>query len=214
MIQLALPTCLRPSKDRGNHTQRRTCTCTHIDGVPPRQPHRAPAIVHNARLDNLAANQLGYALYSDMFSRAPGPGPANSARYIFLDPGARLGARRQAMSSLFSAPPPATTHKTATSQTSSASSQPKATSPASTLGRPQRPLPRHRHQGRPSLGRRRNQPDVQPHGTRRRSRTGEHDLDRRARIQVRRSAQPPRKLGREAATAGATRTTRRPVSSR
>ncbi len=49
----------------------------------------AAAFVHNARLDNLAANQLGYALYSDMFSRAAGPGPVNSARYVFLDPGAR-----------------------------------------------------------------------------------------------------------------------------
>ncbi len=49
----------------------------------------AAAFVHNARLDNLAANQLGYALYSDMFNRAAGPGPANSARYVFLDPGAR-----------------------------------------------------------------------------------------------------------------------------
>jgi transcriptional regulator with XRE-family HTH domain len=49
----------------------------------------AAALVHNARLDNLAANQLGHALYSDMFSRVPGPGPVNSARYVFLDPGAR-----------------------------------------------------------------------------------------------------------------------------
>ena len=49
----------------------------------------AAAIVHNARLDNLATNQLGRALYSDMFSRAAGPGPFNSARYVFLDPGAR-----------------------------------------------------------------------------------------------------------------------------
>jgi transcriptional regulator with XRE-family HTH domain len=48
----------------------------------------AAAFVHNARLDNLAANQLGYALYSDMFSRTAGPGPVNSARYIFLDPSA------------------------------------------------------------------------------------------------------------------------------
>jgi hypothetical protein len=45
--------------------------------------------VHNARLDNLAGNQLGYALYSDMFRRTVGPGPVNSARYVFLDPGAR-----------------------------------------------------------------------------------------------------------------------------
>src|SRR5919112_4748025 len=35
------------------------------------------AFVHNPRLDNLAANQLGYALYSDMFSRATGSGPVN-----------------------------------------------------------------------------------------------------------------------------------------
>jgi transcriptional regulator with XRE-family HTH domain len=48
----------------------------------------AAAFVHNARLDNLAANRLGHALYSDMFSRAAGPGPVNSARYVFLDPGA------------------------------------------------------------------------------------------------------------------------------
>jgi transcriptional regulator with XRE-family HTH domain len=49
----------------------------------------AAAFVHNARLDNLATNELGRALYSDMFSRAAGPGPVNSARYVFLDPGAR-----------------------------------------------------------------------------------------------------------------------------
>lgn len=49
----------------------------------------AAAFVHSARLDSLAANELGYALYSDMFSRAAGPSPVNSARYVFLDPSAR-----------------------------------------------------------------------------------------------------------------------------
>ncbi len=49
----------------------------------------APAFVHNARLDNLAVNQLGQALYCDMLTRAAGPGPVNSARYVFLDPAAR-----------------------------------------------------------------------------------------------------------------------------
>jgi hypothetical protein len=44
--------------------------------------------VHNARLDTLAANQLGHALYSDMFSRAS-DASVNAARYVFLDPGAR-----------------------------------------------------------------------------------------------------------------------------
>ena len=49
----------------------------------------AAALVHNARLDNLAGNQLGYALYSQMFAHGAGPGPVNSARYVFLDPHAR-----------------------------------------------------------------------------------------------------------------------------
>jgi MmyB-like transcription regulator ligand binding domain len=49
----------------------------------------AAGLVHNARLDILAANPLGFALYADMFGRAAGPGPVNSARYVFLDPGAR-----------------------------------------------------------------------------------------------------------------------------
>jgi MmyB-like transcription regulator ligand binding domain len=46
----------------------------------------APAFVRNGRLDILAANQLGYALYSMHIS--PGR-PANGARFIFLDSRAR-----------------------------------------------------------------------------------------------------------------------------
>jgi transcriptional regulator with XRE-family HTH domain len=42
----------------------------------------APAFVQNGRLDILAANQLGYALYSTHVS--PGR-PANGARFVFLD---------------------------------------------------------------------------------------------------------------------------------
>jgi transcriptional regulator with XRE-family HTH domain len=44
----------------------------------------APAFVRNGRLDILAANQLGYALYSELYV---GPvRPANTARFVFLDP--------------------------------------------------------------------------------------------------------------------------------
>jgi MmyB-like transcription regulator ligand binding domain len=43
-----------------------------------------PALVRNGRLDILAANRLGHALYSEMFA-AP-VRPANSARFAFLDP--------------------------------------------------------------------------------------------------------------------------------
>ena len=43
----------------------------------------APAFVRNGRLDLLAANQLGYALYSMEVSSGR---PANGARFVFLDP--------------------------------------------------------------------------------------------------------------------------------
>jgi transcriptional regulator with XRE-family HTH domain len=83
-----LARALRPtSPPRGRRAPRRRVrpSIQHVlDGLTG-----AAAFVHNARLDNLAANQLGYALYSDMFARAAGPGPVNSARYVFLDPGAR-----------------------------------------------------------------------------------------------------------------------------
>src|SRR6476660_7682794 len=44
----------------------------------------APAFIGNNRLDIVAANTLGYALYSDMY-RTPSR-PANHSRFIFLDP--------------------------------------------------------------------------------------------------------------------------------
>jgi transcriptional regulator with XRE-family HTH domain len=44
----------------------------------------APAFVRNGRLDLLAANRLGRAFYSQHFDSPQGP--ANSARFIFLDP--------------------------------------------------------------------------------------------------------------------------------
>ncbi len=44
----------------------------------------APALVQNGRLDILAANQLGRALYSELF-RDP-TRPANHARFTFLNP--------------------------------------------------------------------------------------------------------------------------------
>jgi transcriptional regulator with XRE-family HTH domain len=43
----------------------------------------APAFLRNGRMDILAANQLGYALYSQVF--AGSTWPANTARFIFLD---------------------------------------------------------------------------------------------------------------------------------
>lgn len=47
----------------------------------------APAFIGNQHMDIVAANQLGYALYSEMY-RGPAR-PANHSRFIFLDPRAR-----------------------------------------------------------------------------------------------------------------------------
>lgn len=47
----------------------------------------AAAFVRNDRLDILAGNQLGYALYSEMFVSPVRP--VNTARFVFLDPRAR-----------------------------------------------------------------------------------------------------------------------------
>jgi transcriptional regulator with XRE-family HTH domain len=44
----------------------------------------APAFVRNGRMDILAANRLGHALYSEMY--ADPRRPANTARFVFLDP--------------------------------------------------------------------------------------------------------------------------------
>jgi hypothetical protein len=46
----------------------------------------APAIVRNSRVDYLAANRLGRALYAPLFESPEQP--ANSARFTFLDPAA------------------------------------------------------------------------------------------------------------------------------
>ncbi|WP_026004733.1 helix-turn-helix domain-containing protein [Streptomyces sp. AA1529] len=47
-----------------------------------------PAFVWNRRLDLVAANYLGHALYAPMYDE-PSVGPVNIARFQFLDPAAR-----------------------------------------------------------------------------------------------------------------------------
>jgi transcriptional regulator with XRE-family HTH domain len=74
----------RPRRRRARKRDVRPSIQHILDGLTG-----AAAFVHNARLDNLATNELARALYSDMFSRSADPGPVNSARYVFLDPGAR-----------------------------------------------------------------------------------------------------------------------------
>ncbi|MFI7049156.1 helix-turn-helix transcriptional regulator [Streptosporangium sandarakinum] len=46
----------------------------------------APAIIRNGRMDLLAANRLGRAMYWPVYQSASGTRPANIARFQFLDP--------------------------------------------------------------------------------------------------------------------------------
>ena len=64
----------RPAKQRVRQSVQRV-----LDAITA-----APAFVRNGRMDILAANRLGYAFYSQHFDSPHGP--ANSARFIFLDP--------------------------------------------------------------------------------------------------------------------------------
>lgn len=52
-----------------------------------------PAVVQNGRLDLVAANQLGRALFSELYAQARSAGragqPANFSRFLFLSPAAR-----------------------------------------------------------------------------------------------------------------------------
>ena len=73
----AQPTRRRPSQERVRPTVQRI-----LDSIT------APAYVRNGRLDLLAANTLGYALYSPVFTDTTAVVP-NTARFIFLNPQAR-----------------------------------------------------------------------------------------------------------------------------
>jgi transcriptional regulator with XRE-family HTH domain len=71
---MARPARRRPTQERVRPSVQRI-----IDSMTG-----TPAYVRNGRLDILSANRLGYALYSEVFDDPVLP--ANSARFIFLNP--------------------------------------------------------------------------------------------------------------------------------
>jgi transcriptional regulator with XRE-family HTH domain len=81
------------ARPAGGPTKRRSAKQSMPMGVRPVVQRlldamtEAPAFVRNARLDFLAANALGYALYSEAF--VDPARPANLARFAFLDPRAK-----------------------------------------------------------------------------------------------------------------------------
>jgi transcriptional regulator with XRE-family HTH domain len=119
LARAAQPTAARPPRRQAKQRVRPEVQWT-LDAITG-----AAAFVGNDRLDLLAANQLGRALFSDLYA-APAR-PVNSARFVFLDSRAETfyddWERAPTGVSRPCAGPRAATRTTATSQTSSASSQ-------------------------------------------------------------------------------------------
>jgi transcriptional regulator with XRE-family HTH domain len=78
LARAAQPTGARPSRRRAKQRVRPEVQWT-LDAITG-----AAAFVGNDRLDLLAANQLGRALFSELY--AVPARPVNSARFVFLDP--------------------------------------------------------------------------------------------------------------------------------
>ena len=159
----------------------------------------AAAFVGNDRLDILATNQLGRALYSELYA-APAR-PANNARFVFLDPRAEAfyadwdRAARETAAILRSAAGRDPYDRDLSDLVGELADAERGV--PHPLGRAQRPLPRHRRQALPPPRRRRPQPQLQPPGHRRRPRADALHLRRRARLPLRGGA---RLLGSWAAT--------------
>jgi transcriptional regulator with XRE-family HTH domain len=122
LARAAQPTAGRPPRRRAKQRVRAEVQWT-LDAITG-----AAAFVGNARLDILAANELGRALVSELYA-APAR-PVNNARFGSSIRAPRrftgTGSASSASASRSCAGPRAVTRTTATSQTSSASSQHKA----------------------------------------------------------------------------------------
>ena len=82
----------RAAGPRATRPERRTARQQHVRPAVQRVLDAmvtAPAYVRNGRLDVLAANALGRALFAPLFGSATAGRPPNIARFIFLDPAAR-----------------------------------------------------------------------------------------------------------------------------
>ena len=80
LARAAQPTVARPRRRAAKQRVRPEVQWT-LEGITG-----AAAFVGNQRLDILAANQLGHALFSELY--ATPARPVNNARFVFLDPGA------------------------------------------------------------------------------------------------------------------------------
>jgi transcriptional regulator with XRE-family HTH domain len=158
LARAAHPTPARPQRRNAKQSIRPEVQWT-LDAITG-----AAAFVSNDRLDILGANQLGRALYSELYE-AP-TRPVNTARFVFLD--------RRAETTFVEWDRVAT--ETVAILRSAAGRDP--------LGLAQRPLPQHRRQAIPPSRSRRPRAQLQPARPRRGPRTNDVHLHRRARLSL------------------------------
>ena len=186
----------------------------------------APAFVRNDRLDIMASNRLGRALYSQHFLDPRRP--ANTARFLFLDPSAQtfypdweqvasaaVGRFAQKTFDGFGCREVMADSRVTTIdklkarwETARQEARPdrRAFDPERVvphaLGHPQRPHPRHRHQALPSSRRRRPEADLRDDGSPGRFRLDHIRLHRGARLEVRAGPESLGELGGDARSGG------------
>ena len=162
----------------------------------------APAFVRNGRLDLLAANRLGHALYSQHFDSPHRP--ANTARFVFLDPRApdffvdweRVANDAVAILRTEAGRDPYDRDLSDLVGELSTRSETFRTRWAAHNVR----MPRHRRQALPPPASSATSAHLRDDGARRRPRPDAVRLHRRARLEVGGGAEPPRAAGRRRPT--------------
>jgi transcriptional regulator with XRE-family HTH domain len=156
-----------------------------------------PAYVRNGRRDILAANRLGYALYSEMYLDPARP--VNVARFVFLSPRAHLffldweRAADDVVAILRSEAGRNPFDRSLSDLVGELSTH--SDEFATRWATHNVQLPPHRVQGHPSPDRRRASPDVRGDGSPGRSGAVSRGLHRRARVGLRRWTDPACDLG-------------------
>ena len=151
LARAAHPTPARPRRRQAKQRVRPEVQWT-LDAITG-----AAAFVSNDRLDLLAANQLGRALYSELYA-APAR-PVNNARFVFLDPRAETFYRDWDRVASEIGRDPALRRRPRPVQPRTLRPRRRTRNPERgvphPLGHAQRPLPQHRRQALPPSRRRR-----------------------------------------------------------
>ncbi len=156
----------------------------------------APAMARNGRMDILGTNQLGRALYSEMFANPRTP--VNSARFTFLDPSATnffvdWDHAADDSVAVLRGEAGRNPYDRDLSDLVSRTVDTKRGVPHP-LGETRRPLPRHRQEAPPPPDRRRSRAHIRGDDARSRPRSHHVRVHRRAQQEIGGGAEPAREL--------------------